>query len=114
MSKIQSFQTDRRYYADNYFPYGIARSGEFTRQQAQLIEQHGYAYIALLDGSRSPDTNEEKQFVKTFQDQISPNTDHERAWARFLEKTQQKQAPKISTISSAVADLSGNAGGDEW
>ncbi len=96
---ITSFAADRIFHGQDYFPYGLDRSGEFTRQQAQLLMDHGNAYQALDVGDRLPVTAEEEQFVIVCQGLREPQTEHEKAWMVFRAKIQR---PKVC-VSSPLA-----------
>ncbi len=91
MYKSESFVTCKRFYADEHFPYGISRSGEFNRDQAKLLEDHGEAYQALHSGLRSPINDEERDFVAVCKGEKQARTEHEIAWMRFCEKTQKRR-----------------------
>lgn len=87
MANISSFYSNRKFYADEHFPYGIDRSGEFTSCQANLLIKHGMAYKALAEGGRVPETPEEEVFVAVCQGKRAPTTDHEKVWVLFCTKT---------------------------
>lgn len=82
-------QKGRKFWGTDHFPYGFARSGEFTREQVQLLENHGYAYQALALGERSPQTPEEEDFVKFCHGEKVAQTKHEKVWERFMKKSTQ-------------------------
>jgi uncharacterized protein YifE (UPF0438 family) len=90
MNEKASFICDSKFYGDKHFPYGLSRSGEFTFEQAALLETHGHAYEALYKGERQPETTEEQQFVAVFKGEREAQTAHEKAWTRFLAKIREK------------------------
>ena len=87
MPEKEPFQSDRSFYALDQYPYGIGRSGEFTEAHAQLLEDHGWAYQELDQCVRTPDCQEETNFLLVCQGKRKPQTDHEIAWRRFCDKT---------------------------
>ena len=87
MTDYSSFQSDRTFYARQHFPYGLERCGEFTREQVQLIMKHGFAYEALDKAERTPENDEEKQFVLFCRGDKEAETKHERVWKRFRAAT---------------------------
>jgi uncharacterized protein YifE (UPF0438 family) len=99
MENIPSFYSERKFYGDSHYPYGIDRSGEFTREQVDLLLQHGWAYQALAEGSRAPGTEEEEAFVAVCRGEQAAKTVHERVWVLFCGKT---SAPKMM-IGSPLA-----------
>ena len=90
MENNQSFLTNSKFYADEHFRYGLARSGEFLSSQVTLLENHGHAYQALHNGDRQPTTDEEKHFVEVCKGFAEATTNHEKAWQRFCFKTQHR------------------------
>lgn len=83
MSEIASFKTVKTFADKVHFPYGFSRSGDFTSKQANLLERHGQAYKSLEDGSRQPETEEERNFVKFCQGERPAESEHEKVWARY-------------------------------
>lgn len=92
MANMLSFDSDRKFYCDKYFPYGLDRSGEFTRDQANLLIQHGWAYQTLAEGTRRPHTPDEEAFVAVCRHEKEPTTIHEKVWMLFCAKTSAQRA----------------------
>lgn len=92
MNTSDSFKSKTRFFADQQFPYGISKSGEFTKQQAELLEQHGEAYEALHNGSRTPISEEEVAFISVCNGEKEPETAHEKAWSKFCQVTKKKKS----------------------
>ena len=92
MSISISFASNSKFYAEDRFPYGLSRSGEFTCEQVALLENHGAAYQALHEGLSKPTNEEERDFLKVCQGVKDAATSHERTWARFCEKTKIRPA----------------------
>ncbi|TYK65391.1 DUF413 domain-containing protein [Colwellia echini] len=82
-----SFATDRQFYDDKNYPRGLAKSGDFTLKESQIMEQYGVALRALADQSRAPVTDEEIQFVEVCINQLDPVTPIEKAWVKYQNKT---------------------------
>lgn len=93
-----SFQANGKFNPTTHFPYGLARSGEFNRQQVLLLEKHGKAYEALHMGQRAPANEEEAHFLAVCRGDVEPETEHERVWMRYCQKIQKK--PSISLFGS--------------
>jgi uncharacterized protein YifE (UPF0438 family) len=91
MSENTPFYSDLKFYGDMYFPYGIARAGEFTVNQVALLEKHGHAYQALHLGMRQPCCEEEKQFLAVCQGEREPETEHERVWMSLQQKANSRR-----------------------
>lgn len=112
---IQSpFFSNSKFYAQQHFPYGIGRSGEFTKLQTSLLETHGKAYEALHSGQREPLNDEERQFVAVCRGQAAASTDHEKAWLLFCEKTNKKRVSCSLGYSDQSDDYVDDIGDEEW
>lgn len=98
MSKKTSFSSDTKFFGERYFPYGLSRSGEFTRAQVELLESHGKAYESLHLGKQEALTQEEKEFVAVCLGEKEPETSHEKVWSLFCRKT--TQPPVVSAFGS--------------
>jgi len=99
MANSLSLDSNRKFYSDGHFPYNIDYSSEFTGEQTNLLMQHGWAYQALAEGSRTPVTKEEEAFVAVCRGEQAPKTVHERVWVLFCNKT---SAPKAMISSPLV------------
>lgn len=99
-NRPKSFSSPKRFFDSKHFPHGFARSGDFTRTQAQTLESIGIALKALAEGSRDPMTNEEEKFVDFCRHQLAPSTDIERAWFAYCKALERKN---ISFTASSGA-----------
>ncbi len=106
MQDLASFVSNKKFYAEEHFPYGLARSGEFTSNQAALLENNGVAYQELHSGNRVPANDEERNFVLVCQGQREAQTSHEIAWMRYCQKTQITVIP-FSFIGKPSEELVG-------
>lgn len=100
MAETTSFSAKSKFYAQEYFPFGLDRSGEFTVEQTKLLIEHGKAYQALSNGLQEPVTDEEIAFVAVCKGEKEASTPHEKAWMRFCEKTQSRGS--VSAFGSQV------------
>jgi uncharacterized protein YifE (UPF0438 family) len=84
----QGFNKPDSYFYDNkHFPYGFGRSGQFTLQQAELLNLLGRQLQALQLGSCLPETAEEKQFVAVMAGHAAPSSLVERVWYKYQQIT---------------------------
>lgn len=102
---MDSFVSDKKFFDTRNYPQGFQRSGDFTRNQAQLLEAKGNALKALHEGTRAPATPEEEQFVTTCLGQRQPSTDLEKTWSVYLSALKRKQI--YFTASSAAVESGG-------
>ncbi len=87
---MTSFYSFRKFRDDKNFPYGFARCGSFSREQARLIETHGLAYLELSSGVRSPCSESEITFVNFCRGKKIAESMHERVWEKYLGLVDQK------------------------
>lgn len=99
---MESFASDKKFFDTRNYPQGFQRSGDFTRNQAQLLEAKGQALKALYEGTRAPATPEEEQFIATFSDGKTPSSDIEKTWSIYLTALKRKQI--YFTASSAAVE----------
>ena len=92
MTNTTAFSSNRKFYGDDHFPYGLDRSGRFTRQQVDLLLDHGWAYKALAEGDQTPVTPEERAFVAVCQGEKDAKTDHEKVWQWYCTKVSGQKA----------------------
>lgn len=104
MVKNGSFYAASRFYPDEHFPHGIARSGEFINTHAELLEVHGRAYSELHAGTRQPVDEEETQFLEVCRGEREALTDHEKAWERYCLKT--RKTPSVSPFGQVKHRIS--------
>lgn len=90
MNTSISFYSPKAFADRLHFPYGFARSGQFSKKQADLLERHGEAYKNLASGHQQPVTAEEQEFVHCCNQLKEAETDHEKVWTFYLKYTGRK------------------------
>ena len=58
---LVEFASRKRFYDDTNFPHGFARSGDFTREQADVLERFGVRLCELGEGAEAQ-SESERQF----------------------------------------------------
>lgn len=79
----ESFKVSRSFYDDKNYPRGMARSGDFTLKESQLLIQYGVALMDLSTGKRTPVTDLEQHFVDVCNDKANVENDIEKAWIKY-------------------------------
>ncbi len=54
----------RPFYAEHTFPYGLSRSGYFSKREAEELSIYGHSLQGLLDNSLVPLNEEESTFTR--------------------------------------------------
>ncbi len=93
LSKTEHFP----YYDDMHFPYGFARSGYFTKKQAEILTSYGRHLRALWAEDISPCNNIEERFVRVCQGHAEPESDLEKTWFAYLEAIRQVTGMRYRT-----------------
>ncbi|WP_341502300.1 DUF413 domain-containing protein [Gallaecimonas sp. GXIMD4217] len=93
-----SFVSQKRFCDHKHYPRGFARSGDFTRTEAELLEMHGEALLALETGLREPATAEEHQFLAVCQGVRQPSSSLEKLWSKYRQVLGRKH--KLFTASN--------------
>ena len=100
MATNASFSVGKKVWDEQHFPYGFSRSGDFTIEQASLLEKNGQAYLMLAKGEREPLDNLEKQFVDFCRGEKEPENIHEKTWKLYMERINRK----VSHYSLSLAE----------
>ncbi len=100
MPKKDSFISNSKFYPNRHFPYGFARCGDFTSEQAELLERHGRAYEALHMGDREPANEEESRFIAVCRGDAEPTTEHEKVWMLYRKKITSR--PTVSPFGAII------------
>jgi uncharacterized protein YifE (UPF0438 family) len=83
-SRLDGFRvTGSQFYDTEHYPYGFARSGEFTIKQTKILSEIGRTLLALSEGVEQAITAEEIQFVKVCSGEIPAETDVEKTWVYY-------------------------------
>ncbi len=86
------FFSHRLFQDKKNFPYGLSRSGMFTKKQTALLERYGQAYSHLATGLRSPEGPEEIAFVAFCQGLKEAESEHEKVWQLYQRNIGKKVA----------------------
>jgi uncharacterized protein YifE (UPF0438 family) len=84
MNYHECFKVNAKFQDKINFPYGFLKSGEFTIDQARLLERNGVAYSELASEARRPVGEIEREFVDFCRGKKSATTLHERTWQRYI------------------------------
>ena len=110
---MESFASDKKFFDARNYPQGFQRSGDFTRNQAQLLEAKGLALKALHEGVRAPQTDEEEQFIACCQGKNAPRTEIEKTWMAYLTALKRKQVYFTASSAAVEGDSSDSMDSDD-
>ncbi|MCY7295363.1 DUF413 domain-containing protein [Alteromonas sp. a30] len=77
------------------YPYGFARSGDFSISESQALSQYGRLISALVSGQLSCANEEDENLLAVAQGEKSPSTVVERAWVKYQSRINRPKAGSI-------------------
>ena len=84
------FYSKSSFYDSINFPHGFARSGHFTKKEADLLTESGYIIKQLSQGNIQAESLEQKNMLMVIQGQKPVETSYERIWEKYMLLTQRK------------------------
>ncbi|MGN0903251.1 MAG: DUF413 domain-containing protein [Succinivibrio sp.] len=105
-----SFESEKPFNDFQHFARGIRRSGDFTIKESELLEQCGTAMMELYNGTRTPETAEEKEFVKQIKSEDVITDRNARIFKKYLQVIQPRHLHRLCSVGSED-DLNNLVGG---
>lgn len=104
MAKItRDMLLGRMFHDPKNFPYGFARSGEFSINEAKALQQYGSLIEALVSGSLKASNDEDKSLLAAATGKQEPATVAEKAWSKYLARINRAKTGSIYGGKSAAA-----------
>ncbi|QJR80516.1 macrodomain Ori organization protein MaoP [Alteromonas pelagimontana] len=107
-SLVQRPFIDRKHY-----PYGFARSGDFSIGESKLLTQWGSLISALIDGELQPENSEEQGYIDAALGRHAPQTPTEKAWVKYQQRINRPKAASIYGSKKAAAMADDDDRGDD-
>lgn len=83
MSSRENYLT-KRFYDDKRYPYGFSRSGDFTKQEADILESKGAYFKALEEGVVTDLDEEDVRVIKVLRGELQAQNLDEKTWLKYL------------------------------
>ena len=77
------------------YPYGFARSGDFSIKEAKILSESGSLIAALVDGKLAPETELDMRFIAVAHGQIQPESPEEKVWLKYQKRINRPKAASI-------------------
>ena len=77
------------------YPYGFARSGDFSISESKLLQAKGCLFAALVDGHITPKNDEEQSYLESALGHREPATPQERVWLKYQRRINRPKAASI-------------------
>ncbi|GLT14052.1 DUF413 domain-containing protein [Vibrio algivorus] len=95
-----------KFFDNKHFARGFSRSGEFTINEAQILENYGRTMQGLFEGNLTPEDDDEKEFITAFQQEGEEGivNKYVQCWKKYLNKTQRKRTYTLcSTVKGSAS-----------
>lgn len=77
------------------YPYGFARSGDFSIRESDALLHYGCLINALVAGELSPTTDDDKALLAVAKGEQAPMTPVEKAWVKYQARINR---PKVGSM----------------
>jgi len=77
------------------YPYGFARSGDFSIRESDLLTKYGSMITAFMSGELEPENNEEQALLHVALGQKAAETPVEKAWSKYQSRINR---PKVGSM----------------
>lgn len=77
------------------YPYGFARSGDFSISESKALTEYGCLISALLSGKLACSCEEDESLLTAARQEKEPDTSAERAWAKYAKRISRPKAGSI-------------------
>jgi uncharacterized protein YifE (UPF0438 family) len=96
MTTLTRQQVISRPFSDSkHYPYGFARSGDFSITESKLLQSYGSLFAALVDGKISPENEEEQTYLESALGHRAPSTPQEKTWLKYQARINRPKAASI-------------------
>ncbi|GAC35260.1 DUF413 domain-containing protein [Paraglaciecola polaris] len=96
MAKLSRESLFQRIFSDpKHYPYGFARSGDFSISESRALSQYGCLITALLDGQIEAECDEDNALLASAKGEKEPSTVAEKAWSKYDKRIHR---PKLGNI----------------
>jgi uncharacterized protein YifE (UPF0438 family) len=87
---LNNFSSGIKFYDDANFPFGFARSGDFTIMEAETLTNSGYVMNQLANKKISPENEEQEHFVAVIEGKTQPLYKNEHLYLKYKKLIEKK------------------------
>lgn len=91
------------------YPYGFARSGDFSISESKALTEFGRLISALVTGELSCSCEEDESLLAVAREEKEPETTAERAWIKYCRRINRPKAGSIYGHSKPPSGDDGSA-----
>src|SRR5690554_3009016 len=77
------------------YPYGFARSGDFSIRESELLAKHGSLIAALMSGELEPESAEEQSLLAVARGEKAADSAIGKAWSKYQTRINR---PKVGSL----------------
>ncbi|RDV26664.1 DUF413 domain-containing protein [Alteromonas aestuariivivens] len=105
MAKFTRDMLLKRPFVDRkHYPYGFARSGDFSISESKALTQYGSLIAALVDGELGPDNDVDQGYLESALGHRTPQSVEEKAWLKYQSRINRPKAASIYGSKKAAVD----------
>ncbi|MDO6477867.1 DUF413 domain-containing protein [Alteromonas sp. 1_MG-2023] len=94
-----------------HYPYGFARSGDFSIKEAKILAENGSVIAALVDGKLTPETDQDMRFIAVAHGETEPASPEEKVWLKYQKRINRPKAASIYGSKKVALTESDDDGG---
>jgi uncharacterized protein YifE (UPF0438 family) len=105
MKQKREYWLSREFSDDSFFPYGIARSGDFTIRQSEILETRGELISALIRGKVLDLNIKDRGLKKSILENDSEQGEVAATWLKYLRlKSKSQTVQSLHTCQQVAND----------
>jgi uncharacterized protein YifE (UPF0438 family) len=85
------------------YPYGFARSGDFSISESRALSEYGCLIAALVDGLIAPENSDDNIVLDAVHGRIEPETAAQRAWIKYQKRINRPKTGSIYGTNKVVS-----------
>jgi uncharacterized protein YifE (UPF0438 family) len=66
----------------------------FSPREIKILKRYGKGFQRLTNGERQPATAAQRRFIQVCRGEVQPETPHEKAWRKYLDRLEWERDPK--------------------
>lgn len=98
------------------YPYGFARSGDFSIRESDLLSKYGSLISALVAGDLEPQNAEEQSLLAVARGEKAAESAAEKAWSKYHARINRPKVGSMygkSRYTDDAFEISGSGGADD-
>lgn len=77
------------------YPYGFARSGDFSIAESRALSHYGCLFQALSNGDIQPETPDDNAFMQVLSDNTAAQSIEHKAWIKYQQRIHRQKQGSI-------------------